>query len=146
MKKSYFIFLITLFFLSSSLYAQSIKKATDTTTNSIDTTIYTKVQADAQFPGGMEGWAAYLQKNLDSNIPVKKGAPPGRYRVIIKFAISKDGSLSDFQPETNFGYGMEDEFIRVLKNSPKWQPAILLNGQPANAYKQQPVTFVVDGK
>jgi periplasmic protein TonB len=146
MKKIYFISIVTLFFLSSSLHAQSIKNTADTTNNSIDTTIFTKVQTDAQFPGGMEGWVTYLQKNLDSNIPVKKGAPPGRYRVIIRFAISKDGSLSDFQPETNFGYGMEDEFIRVLKKSPRWQPAILLNGQPANAYKLQPVTFVVDGK
>jgi periplasmic protein TonB len=37
---------------------------------------------------------------------------------------------------------MEDEVVRTIKNGPKWEPAIQY-GQEVNAYRRQPVTFVV---
>ncbi len=37
---------------------------------------------------------------------------------------------------------MEDEAIRVIKRGPKWTPAIQ-NGRNVNAYRKQPITFVV---
>ena len=33
--------------------------------------------------------------------PVDNGAPEGTYQVIVKFIVSKDGSISDVQAETN---------------------------------------------
>ena len=105
--------------------------------------IFTKVENEAQFPGGQQAWIRYLQKNLNANAPVDNGAPPGTYQVIVKFIVSKDGSISDVNAESKHGFGMEDEAVKIIKRGPKWQAA-LQNGRNVNAYRRQPITFVVE--
>ena len=105
--------------------------------------VFTKVENEAKFPGGTAAWVRYLQKNLNPNTPVDNGARSGTYQVIVKFIVSKDGSISDVQPETKHGYGMEEEAIKIIKRGPKWTPA-LQNGRNVNAYRRQPITFVVE--
>lgn len=104
--------------------------------------VFTKVENEAEFPGGQGAWGNYLRKNLNANAPVDNGAPEGTYTVIIRFIVSKDGSISDVTPETKFGYGMEDEAAKIIKKGPRWKPA-LQNGRNVNAYRRQPITFVV---
>ncbi|MEO5890934.1 MAG: energy transducer TonB [Ferruginibacter sp.] len=105
--------------------------------------IFTKVENEAQFPGGQQAWIRYLQKNLNANAPVENGAPPGTYQVIVKFIVSKDGSISDVNAESKHGFGMEDEAVKIIKRGPKWTPA-LQNGRNVNAYRRQPITFIVE--
>ena len=105
--------------------------------------IFTKVENEAQFPGGTAAWVRFLQKNLNANTPVDNGARSGTYQVVIKFIVSKDGSISDVQAETKHGYGMEEEAVKIIKRGPKWTPA-LQNGRNVNAYRRQPITFVVE--
>jgi len=45
--------------------------------------------------------------------------------------------------ETSFGSGMEAQAIKTIKNGPKWKPA-LQNGRNVNAYRSQPITFIVE--
>ncbi len=104
--------------------------------------LFTRVEREASFPGGQAGWIGYLQKNLDADIPVRSGAPAGTYQVIVKFIVSKDGSISSVIAETKHGYGMEKEVIRIIEKGPAWIPAIQY-GRKLNAYRRQPVTFVV---
>ncbi len=104
--------------------------------------IFTKVEVEADFPGGDAAWRRYLQNNLNADAPVENGAPDGTYTVIVRFIVSKDGSISDVQAETNFGYGMEAEAVKAIKKGPKWKPANQ-NGRAVNAYRRQPITFVV---
>jgi protein TonB len=104
--------------------------------------IFTKVENEAAFPGGETAWRRYLEKNLNPSTPVDNGAPAGTYQVIVRFVVSKDGSISDVQAETKHGYGMEDEALKIIKRGPKWTPA-LQNGRNVNAYRRQPITFVV---
>lgn len=108
----------------------------------IDNKVFTKVDVEAGFPGGIPAWGAYLRKNLDGNVPVDNNAPMGTYTVIVRFIVSKTGSISDIVAETKVGYGMEREVIRIISKSPYWTPAIQ-NKKPVNAYRRQPVTFVV---
>lgn len=105
--------------------------------------VFTKVEVEASFPGGDAAWARYLQKNLNPNVPVDNEAPPGRYRVEVRFIVAKDGSISDVQATSGHGYGMEQEAIRVIKKGPKWEPA-LQNGRHVNAYRSQPIVFNVE--
>jgi len=105
--------------------------------------VFTKVENEASFPGGQPAWVRYLTKNLNANAPVDNGASPGTYQVIVKFIVSKDGSISDVQAETKHGFGMEDEAVKIIKRGPKWTPA-LQNGRNVNAYRRQPITFVVE--
>ena len=105
--------------------------------------VFTKVDAEAAYPGGLEGWRNFLTKNLNPNVPLDNGSPSGKYTVIIKFVVSKDGSLSDIHAETKVGYGMEEEVIRIIKNSGIWIAAEQ-NNRKVNAYRRQPVSFLVE--
>ena len=104
--------------------------------------LFHKAEVEAEFPGGTAAWTRYLKNNLDANTPVDNGAPEGTYQVIVRFIVSKDGSISDVVAETKFGYGMEAEVMRILRKSPPWIPAVQA-GKPVRAYRKQPVTFLV---
>mgnify|MGYP001184959330 FL=1 len=105
--------------------------------------IFTKVEVEAEFPGGQAAWINYLNKNLNNQTPADNGAPGGKYTVIVKFIVSRDGSLSDVTCENDPGYGMCQEAVRVIKKTKNWTPAIQ-NGRNVNAYRRQPITWVVE--
>lgn len=99
-------------------------------------------EREAFFPSGNTGWIQYLTKHLNANLPVKRNAPKGTYEVIVKFIIDKEGRIADIDTESDPGYGMKGEAMRVISASPKWVPSIMEN-KPVNAYRRQPITFVV---
>jgi periplasmic protein TonB len=105
--------------------------------------IFRSVEREAEFPGGNAAWARFVEKNMEGYNPFDNGAAPGKYQVIVRFVVSKDGSISNVQAETNFGYGMEEQAIKCIKKGPNWKPA-LQNGTNVNAYRRQPVLFIVE--
>lgn len=137
--KIFSIFSIALF--TNAIFAQS--KVPDTL--NVDDVVFTKTEEEAFYPGGIPAWSSYLQKALGKFNPADNGAPVGKYQVIIRFIISRNGAISDITPETKFGYEMEEKVIAALKYSGKWAPAVQ-NGRPVNAYRRQPVTFIVESE
>ncbi len=105
--------------------------------------IFTKVEVEAAYPGGDAAWRNYLLKTLNGSVPVDNGAGAGTFTVIVKFVVSRDGSLSDVTCENDPGFGMCQEAIRVIKKTKTWTPAIQ-NGRNVNAYRRQPITFLVE--
>lgn len=105
-------------------------------------TVYRKVEVEAAFPGGPSAWANYLRTTLNPNTPVDHGAPDGTYIIYIQFRVGVDGKIKDATALTNYGYGMEREALRVIKASPPWIPAIQY-GRKVNAWRKQPITFLV---
>ncbi len=106
--------------------------------------IFTKVEVEAGFPGGDAAWRNYLTKNLNTEVPADNGAGEGNYTVIVKFVVSKDGSVSEVSCESDPGFGICQEAMRVIKKTKNWTPAIQ-NGRNVNAYRRQPITFSVQG-
>lgn len=103
--------------------------------------IFERVEIEAEFPGGVNKWRQYLERNLR----VDDQVPEGTYAVLIQFVVDKDGNISDVIALTDHGYGMEDEAKRVIKRGPKWNPAIQ-NGREVKAYRKQLITFQVGGE
>ena len=110
----------------------------------LDTAICNE-EKEANFPGGLDGWRKFLERTLDASVPARKGAKDGHYTILLKFRVDKEGNLQDLKATTNYGFGMEQEALRVLKRSPKWEPAVQF-GRHVNAYRIQPITFVVVGR
>ena len=108
-----------------------------------DNKIFVQAETSPSFPGGQQEWQNYLQKNLNALTPVNRGAPAGVYTVKIQFIVDKNGVISDIKPLTNHGYGMEEEVVRIIEEGGHWEPA-KQNGHIVKAYKQQPVTFVIE--
>ena len=78
-------------------------------------------------------------------MPVKKKAPVGIYTVYVQFVVNKDGKVVDIKPLTSLGYGMEEEAVRVIRNSPRWIAAKQF-GRNVNAYRKQPISFQVTSR
>ena len=104
--------------------------------------VFTVVQIPAEFPGGTSAWIRYLERNLNRDIPVENGAPPGRYTVVVAFTVSKTGAISDVAAENDPGYGTKGEAIRVITKGPSWKPAVQ-NGRNVIYRHKQAITFVV---
>ena len=105
--------------------------------------VFTRDEIEADFPGGKQRWVTFLKMNLNANVPVDNNAPEGTYTVIVRFIVKVDGTIDDIKAETNHGYGMEREVIRIIDQGPKWLPAVQY-GRRVNAYRRQPVTFVIN--
>src|SRR5262245_8496534 len=90
----------------------------------IEGKIFERVDAEARFPGDEAGWRKYLETSLDPTAPVENGAPIGIYTVVVQFVVDKSGILSDVKALTNFGYGMEQQVIRIIQKGPQWIPAM----------------------
>ena len=104
--------------------------------------VFTVVQIPAEFPGGLPAWQKYLERNLNRDLPVENGAPPGKYTVYVTFIVDKSGGISDVQAENDPGYGTKDEAMRVIKKGPAWKPAVQ-NGRNVIYRHKQGITFVV---
>jgi len=131
-----FVVLVALFVLSINQ-----TQAQDSTQK--DDIVSLNVEKSAGFPGGIPNWTKYLQRSLNATVPVKNGAPAGRYSVRVQFIVDRDGSIADIKPLTDLGYGMEAEVVRIIQKSGKWQPA-MQGSRTVKAYHVQPVVFIVD--
>jgi protein TonB len=106
--------------------------------------VFTKVEKEAKFPGGMEGWKRYLERNLDAQVASNDGAPTGNYTVKVQFIVDKQGNISNVQaievPKACPSCG--PEAVKVIKKGPKWEPAVQ-NGRNVIYQAIQFVTFQV---
>lgn len=105
---------------------------------------FTSVEIQAQFPGGLDAWKNYLERNLRTDLPVENGAPAGTYTVIISFLVDKEGNISEVKAENDPGYGTAEEAVRVIKKSKQWTPA-MQNGNNVVYRQKQSITFLVQG-
>ncbi len=103
--------------------------------------VYSVTMHDAEYPGGNEAWAKFLQQNLNANIPADNGAKPGTYKVVVQFNVSVNGEVSEIQATTNCGYGMEAEVKRVIALT-RWFPGSQ-NGRAVAMRKTQSVSFTI---
>ena len=91
-----------------------------------------------QFPGGISKLYKFLADNL--KYPAKANAKNVRGTVFASFIIEKDGALSDIKILRGLGSGTDEEAIRVLKMSPKWEPGSL-NGKLVRVQYNIPIKF-----
>ncbi|MFY7900069.1 MAG: energy transducer TonB [Chitinophagaceae bacterium] len=104
---------------------------------------FVPVQIPASFPGGLESWKRYLERNLNRELPSENGAAPGIYSVVVSFTVDEIGNISDTKIEKDPGFGTADEAVRIIKKGPKWTPAIQ-NGKKVMYRVKQVVSFVVE--
>ncbi|MDI9363914.1 MAG: hypothetical protein QM541_03110 [Flavobacterium sp.] len=116
----------------------TFQRGYDSTGNVLQSYIFMR---DAEIIGGQAAWIKYLQNNLDPDIPAKRNAPKGSYRVVLTFIVDNDGNISDITANDP-GYGTKEEAMRVIKKGPKWIPAIE-NGRNVTSRKRQAISFNV---
>jgi len=99
----------------------------------------------ASFPGGAAAWHKYLERNLNRDLPVENGAPPGHYIVNMNFIVDQSGHISSLVAENDPGYGTCYEALRVIQKGPDWVPAEQ-NGKKVTSLVKQSITFVISAE
>ena len=103
--------------------------------------VYTVVEEDPEFPGGIEALYQYLSSNI--KYPEKAKAEKITGRVFISFVIEKDGSISNAKVLRCPDEMLCDEAMRVVKAMPKWKPG-RQRGKRVRTQYTLPISFTLN--
>ena len=100
--------------------------------------IYDSAEKAPKFPGG----STMLLKFIDDNVRIPDSLDVNFYscRVVVRFAIMKDGSIGETTIFRSKGEKFDQEAIAVVKKLPKFIPGEI-DGKPVNVWYTLPVTF-----
>jgi periplasmic protein TonB len=93
---------------------------------------------ESYYEGGQSQWTSYLSKNLQYPDRARDRNIHGQ--VQLGFMINSEGIIKDIHLLKSVEYSLDQESVRVLNESGKWNPG-LIDGQPVKTYKTQPVDF-----
>lgn len=96
------------------------------------------VEHQPEFPGGMKAFYRYIRDNLKYPPQARRVGIEGR--VTIQFVVDKSGQLTEVEVVKGIGAGCNEEAVRVIKNSPKWN-AGRQRGKAVSVRMMLPVTF-----
>ncbi|GAB3924188.1 hypothetical protein GCM10028804_23980 [Larkinella terrae] len=100
--------------------------------------IFTVVDKNPEFPGGMPALGAYIINNMKYPEPALRAHVSGR--VFLSFVINTDGSMQDIQILKGIGFGADEEAVRMIKAMPRWKPGTQ-DGKPVRVKYNLPINF-----
>jgi TonB family protein len=103
--------------------------------------VFTMVEHAPGFPGGVKAFGQFLAKNIKYPKQARENNVQGR--VIATFIVEPDGKLTDIKIVRGIGSGADEESVRVLKISPKWEPGIQ-NGHKVRVQYTVPIQFALE--
>lgn len=103
-----------------------------------DNTVYDVVEDPPTFPGGTAALYSFLSNNMRYPAQAQEEGVSGR--VLVKFTVTKTGSVTNVTVARGKHPALDAEAVRVVKMMPKWNPG-RKNGQPVNVSYNLPVTF-----
>ena len=95
-------------------------------------------KSEPTYTGGIEMFYMFVSRNLE--YPRKARTKKTSGKVIIKFTVEKDGSVSNIHCLSNLGNGLEEEAIRIISMTNQWNPAIV-DGVPVVKSLTLPIHF-----
>jgi protein TonB len=98
---------------------------------------------EPSYPGGITGWEKYVKDN--SQYPERARSKNIQGQVRIYFIVDKEGNIRDPYIQKSQEYSMDQEALRLIKKSGKWEPA-LRNGIPVNSNQLQYLNFTPENK
>ena len=101
---------------------------------------YGPIKTGPNFPGGMQRFREYIISKLDS---LSSCFAASELKMDFKFAIEKDGKLTDIQILDDGGYSEVAEMaVKALSSSPRWTPASV-EGKPVRMEIPFPITIPI---
>lgn len=82
--------------------------------------IFTAVEHEPTFPGGMMKFYDFIKENLKYPDKARENGVEGR--VVLSFVVEKDGSFSDIKVLRSVSRECDAEAVRLLVASQKWDP------------------------
>ncbi len=104
-----------------------------------ENTVFTKVEVEAQFPGGESKWNQFVQREVERHIDeLTEDGQSGTCEV--QFIVDKEGNVSNVEALSMKGTKLAEVAVNAIKRGPKWIPAIQ-NGRQVKAWRRQKITF-----
>ena len=91
-----------------------------------------------EFAGGTEALYQYLAENIQYPEQAKTDGVQGR--VMVRFVVEKDGSITGAEVLRGIGGGCDEEALRVVNEMPNWTPG-KQNGEAVRTQFNLPVVF-----
>jgi TonB family protein len=108
------------------------------------TLTYSKARSTSpRFPGGDQGLGRFIGRQIRYPVYERENGVQGQ--VITTFEVGKDGKLSIFQIVQSVSEGLDNEALKMLKNSPPWEPGTLY-GIPITMKYTVPIGFALGGR
>lgn len=119
-------------------------KTLDIATNNNDEIYdFVSLEKAPEYPGGIRKFYEFIGKTIKYPTEAKANGVQGK--VFVSFTIEKNGVLSDIAITRGLGSGTDEEAVRVLKESPKWNPGIR-DGKPVRVKYNFNINFSLDDK
>ena len=96
------------------------------------------VDQQPSFPGGTNALNTFIVSNLKYPVVAQENGIQGR--VVVKFIVEKDGSISNVEVDRSVYPSLDNEAMRVVKAMPKWIPG-QINGKAVKVKWSFPFTF-----
>lgn len=96
------------------------------------------VDQQPSFPGGTNALNTFIASNLKYPVWAQEKGIQGR--VVVKFIVEKDGSISNVEVDRSVNPGLDNEAMRVVKAMPKWIPG-QINGKAVKVECSHPFVF-----
>ena len=87
---------------------------------SIQEEVFTKVEEQPEFEGGMDGFYQYISGEIRYLAQARRLGVEGQ--VYVQFVVERDGSLSHVEAVQGIGAGCDREAVRVIQNAPAFKP------------------------
>ena len=100
--------------------------------------IFTAVEQNPEFMGGMDALLKFLQKNLRYPTPAVNANVGGK--VFMQFVVGQDGSITKVDVLKGIGFGCDEEAQRVVRLMPRWSPG-KQSGRPVAVRYTLPISF-----
>ena len=120
-----------------SAHAQQVKP--DSTASS-PRIVYTVVQQQPEFPGGMSKLNQYFKKNLRYPKTAQEGRLEGR--IFVTFIVNEQGNIEEARVLRSLDPEMDAEAVRLIQEMPTWIPG-KQNGKSINCRFNLPVNFAL---
>ncbi len=102
---------------------------------------FVSLQNPPTYPGGMASFYSFLGANIKYPTAAVKDKVEGK--VYVSFTVEKDGSLTDLKVDRSLGAGTDEEAIRVLKMSKRWNPG-MIEGKAVRVKYNIPIRFALN--
>jgi len=100
--------------------------------------VFTIVEQQAEFKGGMRKFYEYVGKKMKYPSQARRMGIEGK--VFVQFVVERDGSITDVQAIRGIGAGCDEEAMKVIRESPKWNPG-KQRGRAVRVRRVIPITF-----
>ena len=107
--------------------------------NDSDVHIFDAIEKMASFPGGNQALITYLNSSIVYPHAAELMGIQGCVKVF--FFIEEDGRITNASVDKPIDPDLDREALRVIKNMPKWSPAMMSNGRKVRIRMSIPITF-----